>query len=156
VTSAAPSVVVDRLTSDQKGSIAESAIVHAAIKLGIGVFRPLTDGERYDLIFDLRPVLVRVQCKWAVLSGDVISVRCYSSRRTRSGLVKRGYTADEIDAVAAYYAELDRCLYFPMEWLDGRTVVQLRSRPTRNNQRAGVNWVDDFAFERLRSHPQGP
>ena len=107
-------------------------------------------------MFDLGSQLVRVQCKWAVLSGDVISVRCYSSRRTRSGLVKRGYTADEIDAVAAYCAELDRCLYFPMEWLDGRTVGQPRFQPTRNNQRAGVNWVDDVACERLRSHPQGP
>jgi hypothetical protein len=27
------------LTTDQKGAIAESAIVHAAIKLGVGVYR---------------------------------------------------------------------------------------------------------------------
>ena len=39
-------------STDQKGAIAESAIVHAAIKLGIGVSKPLTDGDRYDLIFD--------------------------------------------------------------------------------------------------------
>ena len=64
------------LTTDQKGAVAESAVIHAAIKLGIGVFKPLTDGERYDLIFDLRPRLVRVQCKWAVRQGDVIVVRC--------------------------------------------------------------------------------
>jgi hypothetical protein len=38
------------LTTDQKGAIAESAIVHAAIKLGIGVYKPLSDGERYDLV----------------------------------------------------------------------------------------------------------
>ena len=29
------------------------------------VSRPLGD-ERYDLIFDLRPELLRIQCKWAV------------------------------------------------------------------------------------------
>jgi hypothetical protein len=29
------------LSTDQKGAIAESAIVHAAIKLGIGVYRRL-------------------------------------------------------------------------------------------------------------------
>ena len=60
------------LTTDQKGAIAESAIVHAAIKLGVGVFKPLLDGERYDLIFDLRPRLIRVQCKWAMRNGEVI------------------------------------------------------------------------------------
>jgi hypothetical protein len=68
------------LTTDQKGAIAETAIVHAAVKLGIAVFKPVVDGERYDLIFDLRDDLVRVQCKWAPLRGDVIAVRCYSSR----------------------------------------------------------------------------
>ena len=89
------------LTTDQKGAIAESAIVHAAIKLGIGVFRPLSDGERYDLILDLRPRLVRVQCKWASHHGDVLIVRCYSCRRARDGLLKRAYSSDEIDAIAA-------------------------------------------------------
>jgi len=41
------------LTTDQKGAIAETAIIHAAVKLGIGVYKPLADGDRYDLIFDL-------------------------------------------------------------------------------------------------------
>lgn len=72
-------------STDRKGSIAESAIVHAAIKLGLSVSKPLTDGDRYDLIFDLDPALVRVQCKWAVLLGDVVTIRCYSCRRTRDG-----------------------------------------------------------------------
>jgi len=134
------------LTTDQKGAIAETAIAHQAIKLGIGVFKPLTDGERYDLILDLRPRLARVQCKWAALHGDVVIVRCYSCRRTRSGLLKRGYDGSEIDAVAAYCAELDRCFYFPIEWLDGRMFIQLRVRPSRNNQQRGINWADDFSL----------
>lgn len=143
--------MVSELTTDQKGAIAETAITHAAVKLGYGVLRPLTDGERYDLILDLRPRLVRVQCKWAALEGDVVVVRCYSCRRTRDGLLKRGYTSSEVDAIAAYCLPLDRCLVFPMTWLAGRTFVQLRSEPAKNNQRLGINWLDDFAFERLGS-----
>jgi hypothetical protein len=54
------------LTPAQKGSIAESAILHAAIKLGINVFGPFNEGLRYDLIFELGGRFVRVQCKWAV------------------------------------------------------------------------------------------
>ena len=54
------------LTPDQKGAIAESSIAAAAIKLGIGVLEPLSDGRRYDLIFDVGSQLLRVQCKWAV------------------------------------------------------------------------------------------
>jgi hypothetical protein len=62
------------LTTDQKGSIAEMAIASAAIKLGVGVLKPLSDGHRYDLIFDVVPDLLRVQCKWAVRRGDVVMI----------------------------------------------------------------------------------
>ena len=143
-------------STDRKGSIAESAIAHAAIKLGLSVSKPLTDGDRYDLIFDLDPGLVRVQCKWATLLGDVVSVRCYSCRRTRSGQLKRGYSSDEIDAIAAYCSDLDRCFYFPIHSLNGRATIQLRLRPTLNNQQLGINWADAFAFEGLQFGGLGP
>jgi hypothetical protein len=132
------------LTTDQKGAAAELAIAHVAADLGVGVFKPLTDGERYDLIFDLRPKLVRVQCKWASLVGDVLIVRCRRCRRTRDGLLHRVYTADEIDAIAAYASDLGRCFFFPFELLEGRTTLQLRLAPSRNNQRLRVNWAEDF------------
>src|SRR5947207_1392929 len=83
------------LTSDQKGAVAETAIVHAAIKLGISVYKPVAEGGRYDMIFELGSRLVRVQCKWAPRHGDVIVVRCYSSRRNCDGLLRRLYSADE-------------------------------------------------------------
>jgi hypothetical protein len=134
-------------TTDQKGSIAETAIAAAAAKLGIGVFKPLTDGERYDLIFDLRPRLVRVQCKWASKRGDVIVMRGYSARRAADGLRKRCYSPDEIDAFAAYCAELDRCYFLPMEVCAGRSTLQLRLAPTKNNQRQLINWASDFEFD---------
>ena len=140
------------LTTDQKGSIAETAIVAAATKLGIGVFKPLTDGERYDLIFDLRPRLVRVQCKWAGRRDDIIVVRCVSARRARDGLRHRVYTAEEIDAFAAYCAEIDECYFLPIELFPYRHAVQLRLGPTRNNQHLGINWAKDFEFAaRLRA-----
>ena len=48
------------LTPDQKGNIAEAAVVAAAVKLGIDVYKPVGEGGRYDLIFDLWPELVRM------------------------------------------------------------------------------------------------
>jgi hypothetical protein len=63
------------LTTDQKGVIAELAIARCAAELGIGVWVAHTI-ERFDLIFDLRPKLVRVQCKWAGRYDEVIVVRC--------------------------------------------------------------------------------
>jgi hypothetical protein len=50
------------LTTDQKGAIAESAVTHEAIKLGLNVYRPLVEGGRYDLILEAGTALLRVQC----------------------------------------------------------------------------------------------
>src|SRR6266849_2675629 len=79
------------LTTSQKGAIAEAAIAFEATKLGVGVYVPLAD-TRYDLIFDLHPRLVRVQCKWASRRGDVIVVPLYTARRAAEG-VRRSYYA---------------------------------------------------------------
>jgi len=51
------------LTTDQKGAVVELAIARQAAELGIGLWGAYTV-ERY-LIFDLRPQLIRVRCKWA-------------------------------------------------------------------------------------------
>jgi hypothetical protein len=59
------------LTTDQKGAIAELAIVQAAVELDIGVYRPMAEGGRYDLIFDVRGRLFRGQCMWASRYNDV-------------------------------------------------------------------------------------
>jgi hypothetical protein len=134
------------LTPDQKGTVAELAIAFAASKLGVGVYRPLNDGERYDMILEIRGRLLRVQCKSAARYADGVVIRCFSSRRARSGLVRRLYTCAEVDAIAAYCLELDRCFLLPMSVLEGHPEVRLRLRPARNNQRLGIRWGDEFDF----------
>jgi hypothetical protein len=134
------------LTTDQKGAIAESAIVAEAVLLGVSVSRPIAPA-RYDLIFDLGHALHRVQCKWASLHGDVVIVRCRTSRRSRAGYVRTDYTREEVDAIAAYCLELDRCFYFPFASFPPQTAIQLRLSPARNNQRRLVNWADSFELD---------
>lgn len=133
------------LTTDQKGALAELAIAKAAADLGIGVWSSYTV-ERYDLIFDLRPGLLRVQCKWAGRIGDVIVVRCYRSRRNRDGLLRQFYSRADIDAFAAYCHELDTCYLLPMDTFPNQSHIQLRLGPTKNNQAQGINWARDYEF----------
>jgi hypothetical protein len=148
--------MLSTLSTDQKGAVAELAIAHAAAGLGIDVYRPLCEGGRYDLILDLNDRLSRVQCKWAPLHGDVVVVRCYSLRRTRNGLVRRVYRDGEIDAFAAYCEQLDACYYLPYELFPGRTQIQLRVGPCRNNQQRLVNWAQEFDFAATLRPLAGP
>src|SRR4051794_9276880 len=98
------------LTPSGKGNIAEAKLAAAAIELGIGVCWPLGGNQRYDLIFDLHPRLLRVQCKWAPRKGDVVVVRTRTCRHTpTNGYVRGTYGPDEIDAIGAYCPDLDRC-----------------------------------------------
>ena len=144
------------LTTDQKGAIAESAVVHAATRLGVGVYKPVSDGERCDLIFDVGPRLLRVQCKWARLTGGAVVVRCYSCRRAAFKMVVRPYTADEVDAIAAFCPDNDRCFLLPPDLFNGRRAVYLRTLPSRNNQRLGINWAEEFDFDARLTALLGP
>lgn len=145
------------LTTNQKGAIAEAAITKTAVELGVDVYRPAVEGGGYDLIFAVGTRLVRVQCKWARIYRDAVVVRCYTSRRARSGLVHRVYTADEVDAFAAYCAELDSCYFIPFEVVGASPAIHLRVSPARNNQRRGVRRAEEFDFPaRLRELIAGP
>ncbi|MFL5955554.1 MAG: group I intron-associated PD-(D/E)XK endonuclease [Gaiellaceae bacterium] len=125
------------------------------MRCGVGVFRPLGD-ERYDLIFDLRPKLLRVQCKWAVVRGDVVVITCRTHRRGPEGYIRRVYQDGEIDAIAAYCEAVGTCYLLPVELSVRRTAVQLRIAPTRNNQRQRVNWAQDFELGATLQRLQGP
>jgi hypothetical protein len=146
---------VDDLTPSQKGAAAEAAIAAAAIQLGLTVLRPLCEGRRYDLVIDLEPELLRVQCKMARRVAGVLSVRLKTSRYTPGGYITTSYTAAEVDAIAAYSPELHRCFLVPISEASGRRAIHLRLDPTRNNQAQGIKWARDYelesAIDRLRS-----
>ena len=135
------------LTTDQKGNIAAAAIAAAAVKLGLDVYMPFGEGGRYDMILKFGGHLTRVQCKWASRYGDVLVVRCYSSRRTAGGkIVNRCYTEEEVDAFAVYSPDVDKCYLLPANlWVLNRH-VNLRLGPTRNNQAEKINWAKDYEF----------
>jgi hypothetical protein len=133
------------LTSDQKGAVAEAGIAHEALRLGIGVSRPLAD-EFYDLILDLRSRLLRVQCKWATKRGGAVVVECHRNRRNADGLLRQLYPADSVDAFAAYCGADRSCYLIPTGELPPCASIRLRDAPARNNQQSGIRWASDFEF----------
>ncbi len=132
------------LTSNDKGNIAEAAIALEAVKLGVDVLRPIAEHGRYDLAFDLRDRIIRVQCKWARLAGAVICVNLVGYRWTSSGPVRTTYGAHEIDAVAAYCEPLNSVYLLPVSEIAGRASFYLRIAPTKNAQQAAINWAEQY------------
>jgi hypothetical protein len=120
-----------------------------AIQLGFTVLRPLCEGRRYDLVIDLEPRLLRVQCKLAQRLDGVVSVRLKTNRYTPGGYVSTSYSAAEIDAIGAYSPELNRCFLIPVAEVLSRRVLHLRLSPTKNGQAQGIRWADDYGFEAM-------
>lgn len=143
------------LTPSQKGAVAEAAITAMAIQLGLVVLRPLCEGGRYDIVIDLEPELLRVQCKLARRQSGVLVVGLATNRHTPGGYVSTTYTANEVDVIAAYSPELHRGFLVPISEASGRRAIHLRLDPARNNQELGIKWARDYEFapamERLRS-----
>jgi PD-(D/E)XK nuclease superfamily protein len=137
-------MLLSMLTTNQKGWIAETAVVHECAKLGVPVAKPFDD-QRYDLILDCGARLLRVQCKWAARNGDVVIVRLYSARRAREGLRRSFYSSAEIDAFAAYCDDIRTCYFLRLEDV-ARSEIRLRLGPTLNNQSKGVHWAKDHEF----------
>ena len=149
------------LSTNRKGAIAETAIAAAATKLGIPVLRPIVEHARYDLAFEIGDRILRVQCKWGGLhsEGALIKVNLTSSWCTPTGYERRYYTEDEIDLVAVYCGELDRCYLLPSALVADRRGIDLRVAPPKNGQRACLNLAVDFelpgAVAQLGEHLHG-
>jgi prevent-host-death family protein len=130
---------------NHKGNVAELAFAAEAARLELSVLKPLTEHEPYDLVLGIAGRLLRVQCKWATRKGNVICVRLKRSRHTPTrGYVVNTYRRDEIDAFGIYCGDLDRCYLVPIERAEGAQGIDLRLTPTKNNQRAALNWASDY------------
>ena len=132
---------------NHKGNVAELAIATEAARLGLSVLKPLTEHERYDLVLGIGGQLHRVQCKWGKRCRGGIEVRLRSSYHSPTrGYVITTYEESEVDLVAVYGGDLDRCYLLPVELIAGRNMVFLRLDRPRNNQRAALNWAAAYEF----------
>jgi PD-(D/E)XK endonuclease len=134
------------LTPSMKGAIAEAVIAAEAVKAGVGVLRPVVEGLRYDLVFDVGGHLLRVQCKSGRVHNRVVVVGTRTCRHTPNGYVRSSYSAGEIDAIAVYCAELNSCYLLPIEEVAGLMTVHLRLSPAANGQQVAVRYATHFEF----------
>ena len=90
--------------------------------------------------------LERVQVKHADSKGRLIRVQCYSSSLT-NGKVKhrKPYTRNMVDWIAVYDPATNRCYYVSSdEFAGGRYELSLRIAATRNAQRKGVRFAENY------------
>lgn len=133
-------------TLKQKGDLAELMVAADLRRRGYPIAIPFGEDSDYDLVVDRDGKLERVQVKYSTSDGEVIRVRCRSHSLTHGRVrATKRYTAATIDWLAIYDPVSDRIFYIPAADLgDGRVMLHLRLTPTRNGQRAGIRWCEDY------------
>ncbi|HWQ69810.1 MAG TPA: group I intron-associated PD-(D/E)XK endonuclease [Patescibacteria group bacterium] len=105
------------MSTKLKGDITEQAAILHALKRGWGVLKPIGDRLSYDLVFDVRGTLVKVQVKTAWFDesrGNYV----VDNRRTKTNrriMVREVYTPSDFDFALAYLPDRDLFYVFPVE-----------------------------------------
>ncbi|WP_247003820.1 group I intron-associated PD-(D/E)XK endonuclease [Halosolutus gelatinilyticus] len=135
------------LEQPQKRGQATEAIVQSAFAVrDVPVLVPTYDTEPYDLVVEVGGRLHRIQCKTAYRKNEgAVAFETVSTRRRGSGSDRTEY-----DGCAEYFA-----VYDPInddEYLvpvsDAATeTMALRFRTPKTEQRAGINWCEEYLLD---------
>lgn len=133
--------------SHRRGSVAELMIAAKAIELGYRVSLPIGHDSRYDLILDKDNTLIRVQVKTTISTEEFLIVRTHSVGRIDHKHTIKRYTKEDIDAIIIFDERTREFYYLPASMLgDGKTAIQFRLTPSKNNQTKKVRWAKDFIW----------
>jgi hypothetical protein len=79
------------------------------------------------------------------LHDGVIVAHIGTCRHTpRSGYVRTAYSAEEVDTIAIWCAELRRAYVLPIAEFAGQSHAHLRVMPAKNNQAKNVKWAAQY------------
>ena len=126
------------MSPSEIGERAEAAVLAALVCAGKEVLLPFGGHRRYDLAYEEKGRLVRVQCKSGRQRGGVIVFRTYSEGR---GSV-RDYRQD-LDVFGVYCHDRREVYLVPVEDVPPRG-AHLRVDASRNGQAAGVRWASAY------------
>jgi PD-(D/E)XK endonuclease len=65
-------------------------------------------------------------------------------RAPEGGYIRRSYEVGEIDGIAAYCAELDKCYFIPISEAAGHKQFHLRLAPAKNNQKRLLRSAENY------------
>lgn len=126
-------------TPTEIGARAEAAVASALVRAGKPVFLPAFGvNSRVDLTYEHDGVLVRVQCKTSRVVGAVVVFPTCSNTMN----MRRDYAGD-VDVFGVYSPAQNLVYLLPVAG-SPKGYGSLRVAPTRNGQRKGVWWADDY------------
>jgi hypothetical protein len=124
----------------EKGDLGQAKITCDLIDQGYEILVPYSATSPFDLVVYKDGQFTKVQVKYRGVYRGAIYVPCSRTVQTWNGVKRRGYLAHEVDVVAIYCPDTDKCYY--VKYVVGRNIT-LRITPPKNNQKAKVRLAAD-------------
>ena len=83
-------------------------------------------------------------------SNNSITCICSSSTNHTTNKHLTTYKKD-VDYMAFYLVPIDKCILVPIEVIEDRKSMVFRTELPLNGQRKGINFVDDYTFDKILS-----
>ena len=126
------------------------AVIAAFQLAGYGVYLPLGENTRCDLVVEQDSKLTRVQCKTGRLRNGVVSFAvCSTYGHHRNPLATRRTYHGEIDVFGVYCLDTSTVYVVPIQDAPGGSRASLRINPPRNNQRRRIRLAADYELARV-------
>ena len=140
----------DRITyqnSRMIGNIGESEAIAEFVKRGIPIFTPFGQNSPVDLVAYINNHFIKIQVK--TTENATNGVMKFNIDRT-NGFTKKHipYSKKEVDYFFLYCIENDYKGLISYEDLKSGTQFRLRYSKTKINQIKGVNFADEYRFDK--------
>jgi len=122
-----------------KGLIGELEFTSRLIKNGWGVFTPLDQNSRVDLILEREGKLKKIQVKYCTPYRGCLRIDLEHRLRKTIPL-----TPSDLDAIGVYDSTNKKFYLVPFSSIYPRQGVWLRVSKSGNNQDKNIHWAKDF------------
>ncbi len=133
------------MNTKRKGNVGEAKVIADLLEQGLEVALPFGDNLPFDLIAvepDFR--LWKIQVKFARAHQGVIRVKNWRQSENTQRRYERIYTPAQVDVFAIYCPDTDLVYYVSQTEIGQRTTFYLRVTPTKNQQKVGIHWHNDY------------
>jgi hypothetical protein len=133
------------MSTKRKGNVGEAKVVADLLEQGLEVALPFGDNLPFDLIAvgpDFQ--LWKVQAKFARAYQGVIRIKNWRQSENTQRRYERIYTPAQVDVFAVYCPDTDLVYYVSQNEIGQKTTFYLRVTPTKNQQKTGVHWHENY------------
>jgi len=130
------------MNTSQQGTLGETKVMYELAKLGLPIFREISNTSKTDVITIINGKCIKIQCKLTDQSN--------SSGSTTISLISttsnEEYKKKDFDIIAIYFLDLDKTVYLNWSNIGDKVSITLRSRLNDNKQKNSklIRLIDDY------------